>query len=133
MDTYTTIEDPPEPPAGLSDRGARFWADVVGRYELRVPDELTILHELCRTLGVVDVLAGVLAQAQTLEQRGSMGQPTVHWAIPELRVQRALIVTLTKQLGLPAEEASDEQEAADAGARSRAARHAARARWDKRA
>ncbi|WP_151526075.1 hypothetical protein [Serinicoccus kebangsaanensis] len=130
MTTFTSTTEPPDPPDGLSDRGRRYWRDVTSRFELAIPHEVTLLHELCRVLGVIDVLADELRKAPSLQMAGSMGQPVGHWALAEMRAQRGQVAQLTKALGLPADDA-DEQGAEPAipAATSERARRAANARW----
>lgn len=128
MDAFTSTTAPPDPPPGLSERGQRYWREVVSRFELAIPHEVTLLHELCRTLGTIDILAGVLREAPSLTQTGSMGQPVAHWAIGEIRVQRAQVATLTKALGLPTDEPAEP--VADSPTSVRA-RRAANARWSR--
>jgi hypothetical protein len=64
--------------------------------------------------------------SEPLTVRGSQGQQVIHPIIGELRLHRATLASLLKQLGLP-----DDQESADAHPRSVAARAAAQARWRK--
>lgn len=121
------VRKPPRAPSGLGARGRKLWAETVAVFELR-PDELGLLTEMCRTLDTVDLIEAEL-QRSPLMIPGSQGQPRPHPLLGELRGHRAVLVQLSRSLGL-----ADVAELDDAGAplptpRQARARHAARARW----
>jgi hypothetical protein len=72
-----------ETPAGLGERGARFWAAVTEAYELARPDELELLAEGCRLFCLADELREAV-EAEGFTTTGSAGQtrrePVAHRA-----------------------------------------------------
>jgi hypothetical protein len=113
----------PRTPPNLSEKSGRFWRDVVGQYSLR-PDELRILQDACRECDLIDMLRKEMARAP-LYMKGSQGQTCVNPVITELRLHRATLAALLKQLKLP-----DEMDRVQVP-RSVGARAAAQIRWGK--
>ena len=97
--TTSTHDDqkPIRAPAGLGQRGGRYWRDVLRAYEIAV-DERELLHELCRTLDVIEELHRAASTAPMVEGRYG---PTVNPAVRELRGQRAEARHLAAALALP--------------------------------
>ena len=114
----------PRPPAGLGQRGARFWRDVQRDYSLDRA-ELEVLAECCRILDLIDSLRAEVAETGVIVA-GSMGQPRVHPAVPQLLAAQALLGRLLRSLALPALPSEEERalEAWEAFTAWRAARRA---------
>lgn len=112
----------PRVPAGLADKGAAFWRDVVGSYELRV-DELVLLEHACRAIDELERLAGQITESNVLVT-GSRGQVRPHPLLKEQRESRVLLARLLRQLKLP-----DPTVEAAPKSRSVQARAAAQTRW----
>lgn len=89
----------PRPPSRLGKAGRRLWRAVHQQYDME-QHEVELLSEACRTLDVIGDLDQVLAEAGPTTV-GSTGQPVVHPALQEARLQRALLAKLLGQLGLP--------------------------------
>lgn len=110
----------PTPPQHLADAGRYVWSSIVGKYEFR-PDELITLADYC---GFADDIADITAEWEALGRpwttKGSMGQLVDH-PLPkrrdDLRMKRA---ALARQLKLPDEAA---------GAPSNQQRDAANSKW----
>jgi hypothetical protein len=114
-----------KPPAGLGERGRRFWDDVTATYALRA-DELELLVEAAR---ILDLLARLEAEvaAQPLVLPGSKGQARPHPLLSEQRQNQLALATICRQLGLPDHDAVRAH--ARESTRSSRARRAARERW----
>lgn len=112
----------PATPAGLDQRGRRFWSSTVADFDLSGA-ELELLAEVCRTLDNLDQLADMIGK-HGATVKGSQGQPVVNPALTEARGQRAILHRLLAALQLP-----DEDDQPVPSARSVASRDAARARW----
>lgn len=111
-------------PDGLSEAGAGLWREVTSTWDLR-PDERRVLLDACREADLIDRLEVEMRDAP-LTVRGSQGQPVAAPAVGELRQHRGTMAALLRQLHLPDEGADVSKETMSA-----AARHQARARWDK--
>lgn len=113
-------------PAGLGPAGKRLWKSIDDVFDFKdEPGKVQVLREACK---VADIIAELdeAADEAPLTVRGSMGQPVISPFIAEARVQRALLAQLLGRLGLP-----DNDEPGDgASRRTRAARTAAKARWN---
>ena len=113
-------------PADLGPAGRDFYASAVEDYDLSIP-ERTALYQAAQTLDIVDALeAGIREHGRVLAN----GKPNP--LLLEVRQQRAILVRLLGLLDLRLD--SDGAPADGAGgesATSRAARAAARKRWDK--
>jgi len=96
-------------PKGLARRGAAFWKQILGAFELG-PAEQQLLLETCRALDTIEDL-------QTRAGEGSK-------VLAELRQQRLVAARLLSQLAIP------ESERPSTGHQARA-RAAARARWSR--
>jgi hypothetical protein len=106
-------------PDGLASAGRGLWSGVVGKYDLR-PDELVTLEDICRITDMIAALDAAWAeQGRPLTTKGSMGQLVTHPLISEIRSHRMARNTLSKQLKLPDE----------SGERPNQQRDAARSRW----
>ena len=106
-------------PVGLASTGSGLWAEVVGKYDLR-PDELVTLEDMCRITDMIAALDAAWAeQGRPLTTKGSMGQLVTHPLISEIRTHRMARNTLSKQLKLPDE----------SGEKPNQQRDAARSRW----
>jgi hypothetical protein len=91
----------PAAPAGLGVRGRRLWRAVVGGYELR-PDELMTLEDVAHLSDMIVRLSEAwLSLGCPLTTKGSMGQQVTHPLISEIRAHRMSRNTLLRQLGLP--------------------------------
>jgi hypothetical protein len=112
----------PEPPAGVTARGAAFWRSVAADFDLTDSD-LELLAEAVWFMSEIDALREALAH-DGVTVTGSRGQRRVHPAVGEVRQHRLALARILKQLDLPAEdEESDSQTTKDA-------RAAANVRWD---
>lgn len=116
----------PNPPAGLSSNGLRFWHDTLDVYEL-TDSELALLTEACRTIDNLDALAAQIAVDGAM-LTGSMGQPVIHPGLTEARGQRVVLHRLLAALALP-----DPDGQSVTTARTTRAQTAAKARWDRSA
>lgn len=112
-------------PAGLGAAGKALWADVTGKYELRV-DELRVLESAAFEADLIAGMQAGMAEAP-LMVKGSMGQTVVNPLLSELRQHRATFAALLRQLKLPDDESTDQ-----GGALSAKNRAAANARWARR-
>ena len=110
----------PAPPADFAERGAAFWREVTGSYELR-SDETQLLAEACRCLDRLDALREAVA-ADGLVVRDTRGRVALHPAATEERQVRLLLRLLLGQLDLP-DPATGETDSTKRG------RAAAEARW----
>jgi hypothetical protein len=128
LEMLTSVDNPPEPPPGLSDRGRSFWEAVVGRYELRV-DELELLREACRVLGTIDRLAAELS-TQQMVVRGSQGQDVANPLLQEIARNRQLLLSHMRALKLPDGD-DDGADARPLSPTSLRAQRAAQARWSR--
>lgn len=116
------MSEKPKPPQGLLPQvGAKFWADVVAKYDLRV-DELAVLGKACKAMDRVAAMESALVD-EPLIAKGSMGQPVVHPLVAEIRAHEAQVASLLARLKLP-----DDPSAAGES-RSTQARAAAQSRW----
>lgn len=109
-------------PQGLGPRGAAFWTDVTGTWEVD-RDERELLAEACRSLDQLDALQAAL-DSDGVMVTGSTGQLRVHPAIAQINATRATLGRLLAQIGLP-----DEQDEALPSMASLRARKAAETRW----
>jgi hypothetical protein len=117
------------PPEGLDDAGLKLWREVTEGLVLR-PDERELLGQACATADTIASLEAVLSVAEAVVP-GSKGQATLHPAIPELRLQRALLGSLLSKLDVPEEEGEGSEW--DGLSASKRARKAAHVRWQQRA
>ena len=107
-------------PDGLAAAGSALWGSIVGKYDLR-PDELVTLEAACRASDrIVDLERERGGQTMST---GSMGQAVVHPAIPEIRATEAQVASLLARLKLP------DSGGVQSGTRSTQARAAAQSRW----
>jgi hypothetical protein len=113
-------------PAELGPVGARFYREVTRNYQLRA-DELRVLPDAAAECDLIDELAKAAKGAPQLVT-GSQGQPVINPLISELRMHRATLASLLKQLALPDEGSNA---APGSGFRSVKARKGAQARWGK--
>lgn len=92
-------------PTGLGVAGKRLWKSLTDGITYR-PDELATLEQAAKTADQVAALeAALLRKPATVP--GSKGQDAVNPLIPELRLQRAALVTYLRALNIP-EEYGDE-------------------------
>lgn len=117
-------------PAGLDAAGKRLWKSVVDVFDLDdEPHKVQVLAQACRVADIIAELDEHAAEAP-LTVKGSQGQPVIQPTLSEARFQRALLAQLLGRLGLPDNDA-DEQEVEHKARRSAAGRTAAKARWDR--
>jgi hypothetical protein len=109
-------------PAGLGPRAIELWQGVVSRWDLRI-DELLVLEAACHE---VDLLDAIMERQKTedLIGTGSQGQPVAAPLVSEMRMHRATLANLLKQLKLP-----DTDDGRATATTSDLARRAANARW----
>ena len=89
-------------PAGMAASGVALWVGVVGKYDLR-PDELVTLEDACRLSDMIEALDVAWAEdGRPLTTKGSMGQLVTHPLISEIRTHRMARNALWRQLKLPA-------------------------------
>ncbi len=86
-----------------------------------------MLHELCRTLDVLDDLAAVVQRDGPMAL-GSTGQVVAHPAVQEARLQRLVLARLAAVLCLPDPDSQPERPGGYQTASERG-RHAAQRRW----
>ena len=99
-------EKPPAP-EGLSDSGRAVWTSIVGVYDLR-PDELVTLEDACRLTDMIDALEQAWADdGRPVTTKGSMGQLVTHPMISEIRAHRMARNALWRQLKLPDDAGGD--------------------------
>jgi hypothetical protein len=123
-----TDPKPPKAPANLGAAGRTLWRSLttVERAGVRIeyrPDELVTLTAAARTADTIADLEQIMTTTPLVVD-GSRGQPIVHPAVVELRLQRAALTTLLRRLDLP-----DESSGWDDLTASQRARKAAHARW----
>lgn len=93
------------PPETLGAVGSRVWRSIVGKYDLR-PDELLTLEDVCALSDMTEALSDAWAgQGKPMTTKGSMGQQVTHPLISEIRTHRAARNALWRQLKLPDDEA----------------------------
>jgi hypothetical protein len=115
-------------PAGLDAAGKRLWKSVVDVFDLdEEPHKVQVLTQACRVADIIAELDEHAAEAP-LTVKGSQGQPVIQPTLSEARFQRALLAQLLGRLGLPD---NDEDEDDLRTRRRKAARTAAKARWDR--
>lgn len=87
------------PPKGAGPAAARVWRAVLRDFEL-AEHELALLTQVVRTVDCCETLeATVLAEGPMVS--GKDGQPRVHPAAVELRLQRLALARLTATLRVP--------------------------------
>lgn len=121
-----------KPPSDLArnGRGRRLWNFVTAQFDLERA-EVELLHEAARTLDRIDELRAQVDEDGAMT-RGSTGQPVLHPAIGEERLQRGLLARLLGQMRIPAATDAAGDEPSVISLTSARARRAARARWDRR-
>lgn len=112
----------PRVPKGLRTGGRKLWRDVVEAYELTAP-ELRLLGQVCVTIDAIDELDELVSTEGTMTV-GSKGQPVLHPAVAEARLQRLALGRLLAQLCLPDPEGGVVRSPAQVRAR-----RAAQVRW----
>lgn len=113
----------PVPPKGLQPRGRKLWKELHARYEFD-PHEAEAVLEVCRTLDVIDLLAGAIQRDGAMIM-GSQGQMVLNSAVAELRQQRASYARLVAQLNLDGAESGEGMKSP----RSASASATAKRRW----
>lgn len=86
-------------PKDLKAAGQGLWDSIAVPYDLR-PDELRVLAEAAREQDLIQLMVSVLAESD-LMVKGSMGQPTVHPLVSEVRQHRTVLASLLRSLKLP--------------------------------
>src|SRR5690349_16945692 len=86
-------------PVGLSRRARALWVSTTERYDLR-DDELRILEDACREVGLIDQMESAIESADLMSV-GSMGQPVVNPLLAEVRQHRNVLAALLRHLKLP--------------------------------
>ncbi len=109
-------------PEHLDEAGAALYRDTVNAYYLTLAESAALLQ----AAETVDTLTELEAELRTRGRVTPAGKPSP--LLVELRQQRAILVRLLGLLDLRDDEDDD---GASATATSRAARKAARTRWDK--
>ncbi len=122
------------PPADLvpDGRGARLWRALLRQFDFSAV-ELTMLHELARSVDRVDEVRATIA-ADGPVVPGSRGQSTAHPLLAIELSHRATIGKLASMLDLPDGVTARPGDGTDhiTSLTSARARRAARARWDRR-
>ena len=110
------------PPKGLNEGGKALWGRIVGIYELRA-DELVTLEDICAATDLIDTLDKMWRDlGRPVITTGSMGQEVEHPLIGSIDKQRKARNALWRQLKLP-----DAGESA--GGESNQHRAAAQSKW----
>ena len=118
-------------PAGLGTAGTKLWRTVTDVFDFtEEPGKVHVLEQACRVADIVAELDDAADEAP-LTVKGSMGQPVISPFIAEARSQRALLAQLMGRLGLPENNANEDELAERRARRSAAGRTAARARWNR--
>jgi hypothetical protein len=117
-DNMTDLEPIPIP-AHLGESGAALYRDAVDEYELSIPERAALLQ----AAETVDTLR---ALEDSIRETGPIVAGRPNPLLGEARQQRAILVRLLGLLDLQLEGESETRASA-----SRAARKAARTRWDK--
>jgi hypothetical protein len=115
----------PKAPADLGAAGRGLWRSV-HRDALLRDDEIRVLLDACHAADEIDLMTTALA-GQPVMVEGAAGQPRAHPLLAEIRAHRLMLARLLSQLAVP--DPADDQARDDA--RTRNARKAARARWDR--
>ena len=103
-DAVVTADCPTPPPDDLAASGRLVWEAVTAEYDCEA-HELALLHELGRSLDLLDNRAAVLA-AEGVMQDSPQGR-RVHPAAGEARQQRIVAARLSAALRLPAGDEDD--------------------------
>lgn len=91
----------PAVPDGMGAGGKAVWLKIVGTYDLRA-DELVTLEDACRITDMIAALDKAWADDdRPMTTAGSMGQRVIHPLIGEIRTQRMARNALWRQLKLP--------------------------------
>lgn len=122
-----TPDDDDSAPAGLQERGRRFWYHVVTNFE-PTRHERELLVQTCRLLDHADALEASVA-ADGVVARTRFGEPKAHPALVELRAVSLALGRLLAQLGVPADEGDAGTFAGVLSPASVRGRRAAQARW----
>ncbi|WP_061962281.1 hypothetical protein [Demequina flava] len=96
-----TSENDPQPPAGLRDRGERFWTRTLEYFDLE-PGEIELLTEIARALDRLTDLDEAARRDGTMIE-SSQGM-RLHPAIAEHRALSLATARMLSQLGLPDED-----------------------------
>ncbi|WP_197504666.1 hypothetical protein [Mycobacterium sp. 852002-51163_SCH5372311] len=88
---------------------------------------MQVLTQACRVADIIAEPDEHAAEAP-LTVKGSQGQPVIQPTLSEARFQRALLAQLLGRLGLPDNDADEDDPKTR---RRKAARTAAKARWDR--
>ena len=98
-DALTSSDCPTPPPDDLAASGRLVWEAVTAEYDCEA-HELALLHELGRSLDLLDTLAAVLAAEGVMQDFPQ--DRRVHPAAGEARQQRIVAARLSAALRLPA-------------------------------
>ena len=86
-------------PRDLRTSGKTLWRNIIGAYVLDSA-EVVLLHQLCRSVDVLDRLHADLAE-MGVTVSGSTGQPRANPMLNEIREQVKIIDRLQQALALP--------------------------------
>lgn len=86
-------------PPGLNVSGRRLYRQILSKYEFR-PDEMVVLENACRVADTIARLDAALVDAP-LVTVGVGGQDRIHPILVELRQQRIILASLLRQLQIP--------------------------------
>lgn len=114
----------PHHPDVVESTGQQLVRQITATFVLTAAEE-QLLDQAAATLDAISTLDGQLATDGVMVA-GSKGQPVLHPAVAELRLQRLTLARLLTGLDLPEEPSADDQHGQ---ARTSAARALARARW----
>lgn len=109
-------------PAGLGQKGAKFWREIQKDYELATFEEM-LLEQACRELDLIARFERKL-KTQPVVVKGSMGQDIANPLSVAIMKHRQTFGSLMKQLKLPALEDDKPRSAASLHGQA-----AANARW----
>jgi hypothetical protein len=91
-------------PRGLGPEGRKVWREHTSGYTLN-PSELVALRSAAKTADTIARLEKLLKEGPAMV-RGSAGQPVLHPAEAELRMQHSLLGQLLARVNMP-DESSD--------------------------
>jgi hypothetical protein len=95
-------DKPPRAPNGLKRRGKALWREIHEQFSFEAdPHRSAIIEDACRTADIIDRLATVVDDSNTLRVVGSHSQPVSMPELAELRQYRGLLASLLRSLSLP--------------------------------
>lgn len=115
-----------EVPAGINERAKDFWVELNSNYDI-TGESLVALESVVKTMTLIDRLESRIDYSD-LTYETTQGAKGMNPLVVEVRLQRTMLNTLIKSLGLPSASATMTAEE-----RSAFGRDMANQRWNKQA